>query len=150
MTTENAGPGSAPPDLSIPAAGMDRPRPGATDGGRRGADDRHGGGGDDRHGGGGDDRRGGGGNRGSWRFRSRRKVCQFSADKLAYIDYKDIGRIRRYVSDRGKIDSRRKTGTRPRYQRMLSRAIKRAQFMALIPYTSAHVRLSGGVGTRAG
>ncbi len=144
MTTENAQPRSAPPAGSAPAAGMDRPRPGAGDGGRRGRDDRGGGGGDDRRGG------GGGGGRGSWRFRSRRKVCQFSVDKLAYIDYKDIGRIRRYVSDRGKIDSRRKTGTRPIYQRQLSRAIKRAQFMALIPYTSAHVRLTGGVGTRAG
>lgn len=70
------------------------------------------------------------------RFTPRRKVCQFTADKVKFIDYKDFNRLRKYVSDRGKIEPRRKTGTRARYQRMLNVAIKRARYMALLPYVS--------------
>jgi small subunit ribosomal protein S18 len=108
------------------------------------------GGGEGRQGGGGRDgdrrggREGGGGGRGGrYRYQSRRKVCQFTIDKLEYIDYKDVDRLRKYISDRGKIEARRKTGTRAPYQRMLGTAIKRARFMALLPYTSEHVRVSG-------
>jgi small subunit ribosomal protein S18 len=56
------------------------------------------------------------------------------------IDYKDVGRIRRYISDRGKIDPRRKSGTCAKHQRMLTTALKRARLMAMLPYTADHVR----------
>jgi len=85
-------------------------------------------------------RRGGGG-RG--RFGGRRKVCAFCVDKIEAIDYKDPVKLRRYISDRGKIEPRRKTGTCARHQRRLTLAIKRARHLALLPYTADHVR-SGG------
>ena len=72
--------------------------------------------------------------------RPRRKVCTFCVDKVQRIDYKDVGRIRRYVSDRGKIDPRRKSGTCAKHQRMLTTALKRARLMAMLPYTADHVR----------
>jgi small subunit ribosomal protein S18 len=81
-------------------------------------------------------RSGGGGGRG--RFGSRRKVCAFCVDKIEYIDYKDPVKLRRYVSERGKIDPRRKTGTCARHQRRLTLAIKRARHLALLPYTAGH------------
>jgi small subunit ribosomal protein S18 len=64
-------------------------------------------------------------------------------DKVQHIDYKDINRLRRYLSDRAKIEPRRKTGTCARHQRGLSTALKRARFMALLPYTAEHIRFSG-------
>ncbi|HZU76502.1 MAG TPA: 30S ribosomal protein S18 [Dehalococcoidia bacterium] len=73
-------------------------------------------------------------------FRSRRKVCQFCVDHVREIDYKDIGRLRRYISDRGKIEPRRKTGTCAKHQRRLSTALKNARHMAMLPYTAAHIR----------
>src|SRR5437867_5394430 len=72
--------------------------------------------------------------------RPRRKVCTFCVDKVQKIDYKDVGRIRRYISDRGKIDPRRKSGTCAKHQRMLTTALKRARLMAMLPYTADHVR----------
>src|SRR5438477_4988459 len=72
--------------------------------------------------------------------RPRRKVCTFCVDKVQRIDYKDVGRIRRYISDRGKIDPRRKSGTCAKHQRMLTTALKRARLMAMLPYTADHVR----------
>ena len=101
-----------------------------------------------RSGGGGDrDRdRDRGGDRGSDRpryggaRRPRRKVCAFCVDKVQKIDFKEVGRIRRYISDRGKIDPRRKSGTCAKHQRMLTAALKRARHMALLPYTAEHVR----------
>src|SRR5882762_1886534 len=72
--------------------------------------------------------------------RPRRKVCTFCVDKVQKIDYKDVGRIRRFISDRGKIDPRRKSGTCAKHQRMLTAALKRARLMALLPYTADHVR----------
>jgi small subunit ribosomal protein S18 len=96
----------------------------------------------DRPGGG--PRRGGGG-RG--RF-GRRRVCSFCVDKVEAIDYKDTGRFRRYVSDRGKIEPRRKTGTCARHQRMLTTALKRARHVALLPYTAEHIRASGVFASR--
>ncbi len=72
--------------------------------------------------------------------RPRRRACSFCVDKVQRIDYKDVGRIRRYISDRGKIDPRRKSGTCAKHQRMLTSALKRARFMALLPYTAEHVR----------
>ena len=73
----------------------------------------------------------------------RRKVCAFCADKIPVIDYKDVGRLRRYLSDRGKIEPRRKTGTCARHQRALATAIKRARHLALLPFTGEHLRVSG-------
>jgi small subunit ribosomal protein S18 len=70
-------------------------------------------------------------------------VCQFCVDKVKVVDYKDVNRLRRYLSDRAKIEPRRKTGTCARHQRALSVALKRARFMALLPYTAQHIRLSG-------
>ncbi|MBO4318394.1 MAG: 30S ribosomal protein S18 [Mailhella sp.] len=65
----------------------------------------------------------------------RRKVCDFCVNKIAYIDYKDVNRLRRYVNERGKIMPRRMTGTCAKHQRQLSEAIKRARAIALLPYT---------------
>ena len=74
---------------------------------------------------------------GGRRFFPRRKVCQFCVDK-SVIDYKDAQKNRRLISDWGKIDSRRRTGTCASHQRQLSLAIKRARFLALLPYSGSH------------
>ena len=74
------------------------------------------------------------------RFVPRRKVCAFCVDHVDEIDYKDAGRLRRYLSDRGKIEPRRKTGTCAKHQRALTTALKRARHVALLPYVSAHTR----------
>jgi len=66
--------------------------------------------------------------------RPRRKSCYFSANKITSIDYKDLGLLRKFVTDRGKILPRRITGTKAKYQRMLSTAVKRARYLALLPY----------------
>ncbi|MGN0537354.1 MAG: 30S ribosomal protein S18 [Acutalibacteraceae bacterium] len=68
--------------------------------------------------------------------KGRKKVCAFCVDKVEYIDYKDIARLRRFVSERAKILPRRVTGTCARHQRDLTIAIKRARYLALLPYTS--------------
>jgi len=71
----------------------------------------------------------------------RRKICQFCHDQVREIDYKDASRfMKRYISDRGKIEPRRKTGTCAKHQRRLSVALKEARFMALLPYTAEHMR----------
>jgi small subunit ribosomal protein S18 len=74
------------------------------------------------------------------RFSRRRKVCAFCLEKDRVIDYKDIGTLRRFVTDRGKIRSRRKTGTCAKHQRRLAIAIKRARHLALLPFTAEHIR----------
>ena len=74
---------------------------------------------------------------GGRRFFPRRKVCQFCVDKVT-IDYKDVSRNRRFISEWGKIESRRKTGTCSPHQRQLSLAIKRGRYLALLPYTGGH------------
>lgn len=71
---------------------------------------------------------------GGGRYYPRRKVCGFCMDRIGEVDYKDVGRLRRYVSDRGKIEPRRQTGTCAKHQRSLSIAIKRARHVALIPF----------------
>ena len=68
--------------------------------------------------------------------RPRRKVCSFCVDKIEYIDYKDINRLRRFVNERGKILPRRTTGTCAAHQRQLTVAIKRARQIALLPYVA--------------
>ena len=85
-------------------------------------------------------RPGGGGGRG--RFGARKKVCAFCVDKIDHIDYKEPMKLRRFISDRGKIEPRRKTGTCARHQRRLTIAIKRARHLALLPYTADHIRVS--------
>ena len=74
------------------------------------------------------------------RHRRRRKVCAFCADKTAQIDYKEVNRLRRYLSERAKIEPRRKTGTCAEHQRELSVALKRARHVALLPYAPQHLR----------
>ena len=65
----------------------------------------------------------------------RRKVCSFCVDKIEYIDYKDVNRLRRFTNERGKILPRRMSGNCAKHQRQLSEAIKRARAIALMPYT---------------
>ncbi len=72
------------------------------------------------------------------RFFRRRKFCRFSAEGIKEIDYKDIETLKAYVSETGKIVPSRITGTTAKYQRQLGTAIKRARFLALIPYTDSH------------
>ena len=68
--------------------------------------------------------------------KGRRKVCSFCVDKADYIDYKDVAKLRRFISERGKILPRRVTGTCAHHQRGLTVAIKRARHLALLPYTA--------------
>ena len=68
------------------------------------------------------------------RGHKRRKVCQFCVDKCEHIDYKDISRLRRFMSERSKILPRRTTGTCAQHQRQLTEAIKRSRQVALLPY----------------
>ena len=68
--------------------------------------------------------------------RRRRKVCQFCVDKMTHIDYKDTARLRKYISERGKILPRRTTGTCAQHQRQLTEAIKRSRQIALLPYVA--------------
>jgi small subunit ribosomal protein S18 len=75
-----------------------------------------------------------------YRDRRRRKVCNFCVDKVETIDYKEVNRLRRYLSERAKIEPRRKTGTCARHQRMLTVALKRARHVALLPIAPQHVR----------
>lgn len=65
----------------------------------------------------------------------RRKVCSFCVDKVEYLDYKDINRLRRFTNERGKILPRRMSGNCAKHQRQLSESIKRARAIALLPYT---------------
>ncbi len=67
--------------------------------------------------------------------RPRRKVCAFCVDKVEFIDYKDVNRLRRFINERGKILPRRMSGNCAKHQRQLSEAIKRARAIALLPYT---------------
>src|SRR5688572_28560622 len=79
------------------------------------------------------------------KYAPRRKVCAFCVDKVTHIDYKDLMRLRRFLSDRAKIEPARKTGTCAKHQRRLATALKRARHLALLPYTGEHIRLMGGV-----
>ena len=77
------------------------------------------------------------------KFVPRRRKCMFCVEKITDIDYKDINILRRFISDHGKIEPRRKTGTCAKHQRRLTIALKRARHLAMIPYTPAHIRESG-------
>ena len=72
------------------------------------------------------------------KFFRRRKFCRFTAEKVVEIDYKDLNTPRQDVTENGKIVPSRITGTKARYQRQLATAIKRARFLALLPYTDNH------------
>ncbi len=80
----------------------------------------------------------------------RRKSCPYCRDKVDQVDYKDIGTLRKFVSDRGKIRSRRITGLSRRQQALAAREIKRAREMALLPYVSEKPEESGGRRGRGG
>jgi len=69
------------------------------------------------------------------RYNRRRRYCKFTAEGIEEIDYKDVGLLRQFVSETGKIIPARSTGTSARYQRQLALAVKRARFLALLPYT---------------
>jgi small subunit ribosomal protein S18 len=72
------------------------------------------------------------------RFFRRKKYCRFTAEGITEIDYKDLNLLKQYVSETGKIVPSRITGTSARYQRQLATAIKRARFLALLPYSDSH------------
>lgn len=68
----------------------------------------------------------------------RRKYCRFTAEGITQVDYKDLGTLKSYITETGKIVPSRITGTKAKYQRQLSTAVKRARFLALLPYSDAH------------
>ena len=72
------------------------------------------------------------------RFFRRKRFCRFSAEGITEIDYKDLNLLKAYVSESAKIVPSRITGTSARYQRQLADAIKRARYLALLPYTDGH------------
>lgn len=72
------------------------------------------------------------------RYFRRKKFCRFTAEGVKEIDYKDINTLKSYITETGKIVPSRITGTNARYQRQLARAIKRARYIALLPYSDAH------------
>ncbi|HCX87462.1 MAG TPA: 30S ribosomal protein S18 [Gammaproteobacteria bacterium] len=72
------------------------------------------------------------------RVSKRRKYCRFTALGIDEIDYKDLDTLKAYITETGKIMPSRNTGTKARYQRQLATAIKRARFLALLPYTDQH------------
>jgi small subunit ribosomal protein S18 len=82
------------------------------------------------------------------RYGRRRKVCMFCVEHVTVIDYKDVGKLRRFLSDRGRIEPRRKLGTCAKHQRALSQALKRARHLALLPYTAEHIRATGSFSSR--
>ena len=82
--------------------------------------------------------RGGGGGSGGSRFSRRKKFCRFTAEGVKSIDYKDLATLKAYVTETGKIVPSRITGTKSFYQRQLAVAVKRARFLALLPYTDQH------------
>ena len=85
---------------------------------------------------------------GRGRYIPKRKICFFCRDKVEHIDYKDVAILRPYISDRGKISPRRKSGACAKHQRALTTAVKRARHLALLPFVAAHVHKTGGVGLK--
>ena len=86
--------------------------------------------------------------RGGPRRFARRRGCYFCIEKRDFVDYKDIELLRRYVGERGKMEPRRKVGNCAKHQRIVSQAVKRARYMALLPYTAEHIRITGVFGGR--
>ena len=81
---------------------------------------------------------GGGGGGGNRSFSRRRKFCRFTAEDVKQIDYKDLGTLKQYITETGKIVPSRITGTKSHYQRQLAVAVKRARYLSLLPYTDQH------------
>lgn len=71
-------------------------------------------------------------------YYKRKKYCRFSAENVSEIDYKDLATLKNYITETGKIVPSRITGTSAKYQRMLAKAIKRARYLALLPYCDRH------------
>ncbi len=132
MTTSTAPPQSAEGSRPAQSTSSSGPRP-------RG----QGGGGPGRGPGSGGQFRGGRRN-----FRRGRRVCNFCVDRVNSVDYKAVNRLRRYISDRARIDSSKKTGTCAKHQRMVRRAIAKARFMALLPYAPDHTRVTNMLAPR--
>ncbi|MBI4267228.1 MAG: 30S ribosomal protein S18 [Chloroflexi bacterium] len=80
------------------------------------------------------------------RYVPSRKVCSFCASKTNELDYKDTEKLHNFVSERGKISPRRRTGTCAKHQRIVARAVKRARHLALLPYIPSHMRKASSVG----
>ena len=72
------------------------------------------------------------------RYLRRKRYCQFTVEGVESIDYKDMNTLKQYITETGKIAPSRVTGTKARYQRQLSHAIKLARYLALLPYSDAH------------
>ena len=72
------------------------------------------------------------------RFFRTRKYCRFTAEGITEVDYKDVELLKAYITETGKIVPSRITGTKAKYQRQLAKAVKRARYLALLPYTDAH------------
>lgn len=72
------------------------------------------------------------------RYYRRRKYCRFTAEGINEIDYKDLNTLKQYITENGKIVPSRITGTKAQYQRQLATAVKRARYLALLPYTDQH------------
>ena len=120
MTTEAPrGPGGPPPRFGGGGGGRPGGRPGVPGG------------------------PGGPGGRPRGRFVRRRKVCAFCVEKVTHIDYKEIDKIRRFVSERAKIEPRRRTGVCAKHQRALRGAIQRARQIALVPFVAYHAHSAG-------
>lgn len=83
---------------------------------------------------------------GGGRYIPKRKPCPFCSDRNKTIDYREPLKLRPFISDRGKIMPRRKTGVCAKHQRVLAVAIKRSRHLALLPYVPAHIRQTGGIG----
>ena len=138
-----AAPVAPPAPVAAPAPSAPPPPGGAPRSGPPGDRERRGPPGDRDRRGPGDRRRGGGGGR---RFGGRRRVCRLcnkvrcSPGDEYKVDYKDVDRLRHFINDRGKIEPRRKLATCALAQRALSRAVKRARHVGLLPYTLGHVR----------
>ncbi len=75
---------------------------------------------------------------GAGRFTRRKKFCRFTAEDVKQIDYKDLAALKGYITETGKIVPSRITGTRSFYQRQLAQAVRRARYLALLPYTDQH------------
>ena len=72
------------------------------------------------------------------RFFRRKKYCRFTVEGIEEIDYKDLATLKAYITETGKIIPSRNTGTKARYQRQLTRAVKYARYLALLPYSDSH------------
>lgn len=72
------------------------------------------------------------------RYFRRKKYCRFTAEGITEVDYKDLAMLKSFVTETGRIIPSRNTGTKARYQRQLSTAVKRARYLALLPYTDRH------------